>query len=71
MNSYAVWLADRARTSNPMQVHNVLIPAGERQALAYRRLLTQEDQQHLAPAFRQRLVELEATLATLRGAQAA
>lgn len=71
MNNYAVWLAERARTSNPMQVHTVLIPAGERQALAYRSLLNQADQQHLAPVFRQRLAELETTLDALRGAQAA
>lgn len=71
MNSYADWLAASARGSNPMQVHTVLIPAGERQVLAYRELLQRSDQAHLAGVFRQHLAELEITLAKLRGANAA
>lgn len=71
MSSYAQWLAQRASSADTMQLHTTLLPAGDRMAAEYRRLLSDPAVSHLWGAIRSRLADLEQTISNLRGAQAA
>lgn len=71
MSSYAQWLAQCASGADSMQLHTALLPAGDRMATEYRRLLSDPAVSHLWGAIRSRLADLEQTISNLRGAQAA
>lgn len=74
MTSTAAWIAEKAQGADQMEIQCVLLPYGERMADFYRGLLAKPEHAHMAPAIRDRLEELEATLTTLttlRGTQAA
>lgn len=71
MSTYAAWIAEKALNADAMELHCVLLPCGERMAASYRALLGDPQQAHLGGLIRQRLADLETTLANLRGAKAA